>query len=272
MIDVDHFKRVNDTYGHPGGDCILIGVSDCVRKIVGRRGRAYRSGGEELAVLLPHFAAEEAFYVAERIRRAIANTVWKHDDQELRVTISIGVATTPHSTTASHGALLKAADDAMYKAKRGGRNRTCLAEGLEPEPVALTPPTAGDHEQCPDLRGTWQGRLHSGWVDPNTNLRQEPREVFMSIKQTDATVHMRLLTTESQSVSLAAAIVQAADGQWSLNSIYRNEPGHSARHRSPIHHGGMILRVGGPPPTSMSGDYWVVYGSASRQHRISISP
>ncbi len=261
MIDIDHFKRVNDAHGHPGGDLVLIGVSALVRKTVGRRGRAYRYGGEELVVLLPHFTVEEAFHVAERIRRAIKLDTWKHKDREISVTISVGVAASPHESIGSQAALLEAADKALYKAKKSGRNRTCFAEGMEPEADRPAPPEAGDGAQCPDLCGTWKGLIHSEWEDPTTKLKQEPREVFLIIRQTEAALHLGLITSESRSTSLATMVVQEPSGQWSLNVIYRNEPRPSVRARSQIHHGAMVLRLGGPPPTTLSGHYWTDRGT-----------
>jgi diguanylate cyclase (GGDEF)-like protein len=261
MIDIDHFKRVNDEHGHPGGDVVLIGVSDRVRKTVGRRGRAYRYGGEEIAVLLPHFTVEEAFHVAERIRRAVALDTWTHSGPEIRVTISVGAAASPHEGMGSQAALLEAADKALYKAKKSGRNRTCFAEGMDPEVNRPALPAASDGDQCPDLCGTWKGVLRSEWRDPTTKLKQEQRDVFMIVRKTDAALHMGLITSESRSLSLAITVVQEPSGEWSLNVIYRNEPRPSVRSRSQIHHGAMVLQVGGSPVITLSGHYWTDRGT-----------
>lgn len=125
MLDVDHFKGVNDSFGHPVGDKVLVVVADIVRAAVGRRGRAYRYGGEEIAVLLPDFTADEAVAVAERIRRTIEAHNWASINVKLCVTLSIGVAEAGQA--AGVGELVAQADAALYSAKHGGRNRVCVA-------------------------------------------------------------------------------------------------------------------------------------------------
>lgn len=121
MIDIDHFKRVNDTYGHPAGDAVLIRVSEIVRSITGRRGRGYRYGGEELAILLPDFTVEEAVPLVERIRGAVQAENWP-TYEGLTVTISAGVAAANGATAPP--LVVDAADKALYAAKQAGRNRT----------------------------------------------------------------------------------------------------------------------------------------------------
>ncbi len=117
MIDLDHFKRVNDTYGHPAGDEVLLSVARAVTRRLGRKGRAYRYGGEELALLLPTYSVEEALGLAERIRKDIAAEVI--GTHALRVTASFGAAEYPESAPA---VLLEQADRALYAAKAAGRN------------------------------------------------------------------------------------------------------------------------------------------------------
>jgi diguanylate cyclase (GGDEF)-like protein len=120
MFDIDHFKIVNDTHGHAGGDAVLIRVAEVIRDITGRRGTAYRYGGEELTVLLPDFATDDSFAVVERIREAVAAQVWP-EYQGLKVTISAGIA--EGSGGAESANILKLADAALYAAKKAGRNR-----------------------------------------------------------------------------------------------------------------------------------------------------
>lgn len=120
MLDLDHFKSVNDKYGHQAGDAVLIKVAEIVRTITGRRGRGYRYGGEELAVLLPDFTVEEALPLLERIRAAVRMQLWPEFDG-LVVTISIGVSAAKGATEPLM--VVKVADGALYAAKRGGRNR-----------------------------------------------------------------------------------------------------------------------------------------------------
>lgn len=108
----------------------------------------------------------------------------------------------------------------------------------------------------PDLRGTWKGTLESSWMDPATKALKGPIACFLIVKQTYTGLHLRLMTSESTSASLATTLVEEADGTWSVNGIYRNEPELLLQARSRIHHGGLVLRVGGPPPDRLSGQYW----------------
>lgn len=124
MVDLDHFKQVNDVHGHQAGDQVLIGVADILVASLSRKGRAYRYGGEELAVLLPNYSVDESVGLAERIRKSIEAAVL--GKKELKVTASLGLASAPlHAATAD--ALLERADAALYEAKHGGRNRACIA-------------------------------------------------------------------------------------------------------------------------------------------------
>lgn len=121
MADVDHLKRVNDTYGHPAGDAAIRHVADAFRR--GRRETdvAARLGGEEFAVLLPGTEAVGALKAAERVRRELAESSIPTVGT---VTVSIGVATCPEDG-AGEQELIQAADERMYAAKSGGRNRVC---------------------------------------------------------------------------------------------------------------------------------------------------
>lgn len=120
MIDLDHFKSVNDRYGHPVGDEVLVAVAERVVARVGSKGRSYRYGGEEFALLLPTYSAEEAGGLAERLRRDVAGA--PVGGRKLEVTASLGVASFPEDA-GDPAALLEAADGALYAAKEGGRNR-----------------------------------------------------------------------------------------------------------------------------------------------------
>lgn len=126
MVDVDHFKKVNDTHGHPAGDRVLKAVAEILRRRV-RGGSAFRYGGEEMAVLLPKTSAEGAAQVAERLRAAIeAKKVGV-----IRVTASFGVAEFAPPMEGPAG-LVEKADAALYRAKEAGRNRVMVAP-LSPE-------------------------------------------------------------------------------------------------------------------------------------------
>lgn len=137
LVDLDHFKRVNDVYGHLVGDEVLLGAADALRSCSRADDVVGRFGGEEFAVLLPGVAGPDAFAAAERLRRAIAavRPVELHD--AMSITASVGVA-----VLGEHGsdldALLRAADRALYGAKADGRNRVQAAVPLSTEGVVVT--------------------------------------------------------------------------------------------------------------------------------------
>ncbi|MEO1042326.1 MAG: PleD family two-component system response regulator [Pseudomonadota bacterium] len=126
MLDIDFFKKVNDTYGHDAGDQVLRDIS--ARLTVSIRGAdlACRTGGEEFAILMPKTPREAGHSIAERLRQAVeAKPVTLPSGEDVNVTISIGVST--FGITDSLAALLKRADEALYKAKQSGRNRVTEA-------------------------------------------------------------------------------------------------------------------------------------------------
>ena len=128
MLDLDDFKAVNDTYGHPFGDDVLRTAARVIREHVRRVDTAGRYGGEEFLVLMPHTVAAEAMPVAERIRAELQEFPFRCDSRNVRVTISIGVATypgTPESPMTKND-VLKLADEALYTAKRNGKNQVRL--------------------------------------------------------------------------------------------------------------------------------------------------
>lgn len=108
----------------------------------------------------------------------------------------------------------------------------------------------------PDLRGTWKGHLVSSWVDPNTQQGRGEIESYLVVRQTYSTIDVRLLTSESGSVSLSANIVVDGEGIHTVAVVYRNTPRALLRERSPIGHGGMLLYVRGAPIHRLDGEYW----------------
>lgn len=126
LVDIDHFKRFNDTWGHPVGDRVLKEVANSLKESCRESDTVARYGGEELAVILPEANLATAAEVAERVRLAIEQTSVEHEGVQLHVTVSAGVATLSESV-AEHGQLIKLADEALYRAKAEGRNRVALA-------------------------------------------------------------------------------------------------------------------------------------------------
>jgi diguanylate cyclase (GGDEF)-like protein len=124
LIDIDHFKKINDTYGHPGGDAALRALSERLAKTVRTEDIVARYGGEEFAVIARGIEAVGAMLLAERIRETAQKIRLAHEDKTISFTISVGTATlTRERIFDSVAAILKAADDALYKAKAEGRNR-----------------------------------------------------------------------------------------------------------------------------------------------------
>jgi diguanylate cyclase (GGDEF)-like protein len=134
ILDIDHFKQVNDTLGHDAGDKVLIETARIMQRVTRGADACARIGGEEFLVICPNTGKEGALLCAERLRGAVeANTV-QLSDGEVRVTISLGIA----ELTPGMGdfeALLKVADEAVYRAKRLGRNRAEI--GIPPDQQRL---------------------------------------------------------------------------------------------------------------------------------------
>ena len=125
MLDADHFKRVNDTYGHKVGDKVLIELASTCEKNLREHDIVARYGGEEFVVFLPKTSPSQAKVVAERLRESIASViVYSDEGEEVRFTVSIGISTSEISDNV--GMLIKTSDEALYKAKESGRNRVCI--------------------------------------------------------------------------------------------------------------------------------------------------
>jgi diguanylate cyclase (GGDEF)-like protein len=127
MIDADHFKGVNDTFGHPAGDAVLQGIADTLRRQCRTTDIPCRFGGEEFAILLPETGAEDARILCERIREAIEKTVWSRHP-ERSVTVSIGLVGSAVRCPIPAEKWVESADKALYAAKSQGRNRTVMAD------------------------------------------------------------------------------------------------------------------------------------------------
>jgi two-component system cell cycle response regulator len=125
LLDIDHFKKVNDGYGHPAGDAVLKAVAKLAQECARDTDAVARYGGEEMAVVLPETDTEGAQAIAERIRRAVEAAQHPTEHGALRVTVSIGISTVGKSPED----LLESADKALYRAKQSGRNRVESARG-----------------------------------------------------------------------------------------------------------------------------------------------
>jgi diguanylate cyclase (GGDEF)-like protein len=128
MIDVDHFKVYNDTYGHPQGDIVLQDLARLLREMSRTSDIVARYGGEEFAVILPETDSVNAQKIGQRLREQVERHPFRGQERlpAGTLTVSIGVAT--HTSAGGKDALLQAADTALYTAKREGRNRVCVAE------------------------------------------------------------------------------------------------------------------------------------------------
>jgi two-component system, cell cycle response regulator len=125
-VDIDHFKSINDRYGHAVGDVVLRAVAATLREHARREDTVVRWGGEEFLVVMPTARSPEAARAAERLRRAVQALQVPVEGRQIGVTISVGVSSTDPAT-AHVDKLLKDADEALYSAKHGGRNRVVLA-------------------------------------------------------------------------------------------------------------------------------------------------
>ncbi len=122
LIDIDHFKQVNDRFGHLAGDHILKGLAKLIQLQIRRADVFARYGGEEFAILLPEVNAKGAMLTAEKTRKLVERTEFRFDRKKIPITISLGVAAlTPRVKDAA--GMIKAADARLYEAKQGGRNR-----------------------------------------------------------------------------------------------------------------------------------------------------
>jgi diguanylate cyclase (GGDEF)-like protein/hemerythrin-like metal-binding protein len=167
MIDLDHFKNVNDTYGHQAGDEILKMMGDILKGFARAEDVACRYGGEEFLLLLPKMALDTAQERAESLRQSFSSSALPFGEFRLNTTLSVGVAIYPgHGKSADE--LLQSADRSLYAAKRGGRNRVEV-EAMVP----LAPPEA---EPGSVIQLLWQDQFLTG----NAEIDAQHRALFVS--------------------------------------------------------------------------------------------
>ena len=135
MIDIDFFKKINDTYGHAVGDDVLKRSAILYKQSVRSTDLVARYGGEEFAVMMPETELPDAITLAEKLRSLVEETELETQAGSLRATVSVGVASVPHSRVHSAKDLIVAADRALYRAKRGGRNRIEAEKRRDPARV-----------------------------------------------------------------------------------------------------------------------------------------
>ncbi len=127
MVDLDHFKAVNDTFGHLAGDRVLRAVAGSMRRVLREGDVLVRYGGEEFLAVLPGASAADLLELAERLRRAVSATEVPDREMRIKVTASIGAASYPEHDVASASELVESADEALYVAKHAGRDRVSVA-------------------------------------------------------------------------------------------------------------------------------------------------
>ncbi len=140
MADLDHFKRINDTYGHEAGDRVLEAVSDYFVRNLRRYDQVCRYGGEEFVLMLPNTSAESAYPVIDRLRRGLAETpIAVSENERIYITASFGIAALAPDQDVAES--IGHADNAMYEAKRAGRDKVCIWSNPEAgESVTATGP------------------------------------------------------------------------------------------------------------------------------------
>ena len=121
MFDIDYFKKINDTYGHKAGDTVLISLSKLIKNNIRKVDVFSRIGGEEFAIILPNTDLQKAKELANKLKNLVEEYILVIDNQEIRITISIGLSTLDEKNQ-TYNQLLKIADTNLYEAKSKGRN------------------------------------------------------------------------------------------------------------------------------------------------------
>ena len=153
LLDIDHFKRFNDQWGHAAGDALLAGIGRTLREAVHDTDLAARLGGEEFAVILANCQLSQAATAAERVRQAVEVAAYGYEKQTFRITVSCGAAQAQREEAAA--SLLKRADQALYASKNAGRNCSHIHDGRQCVPLTERPDT--DPPSCPAAHASAPG-------------------------------------------------------------------------------------------------------------------
>ena len=142
LLDIDFFKKINDTYGHAAGDVTLVGLAKALQQRLRGGDLLARFGGEEFVLALPMTPLDGARTVAARIREHVNKLVWKTDEDSFRITVSIGIAEVNADERSSSGqvleALVKQADEALYYSKAHGRDQANAYADIPPDEQTAT--------------------------------------------------------------------------------------------------------------------------------------
>lgn len=131
MLDLDHFKKVNDSFGHDFGDVVLKNFASILKEFIRSSDYAFRFGGEEFLLVLPETDIKGAIQVGEKIRLRMENTIITENTLSTSVKVSVGAASVRYNSPPDKDSLIAFADKALYKAKMNGRNQVCTYEGKE---------------------------------------------------------------------------------------------------------------------------------------------
>ena len=122
LLDIDHFKEINDRFGHPAGDSVLVDAGQTLQSLARNIDIVARIGGEEFALILPNTLIEGAEALAERLLKQFRESSTTLDDEAVRITVSAGVSALPDCEAETQGQLLECADRALYASKKSGRD------------------------------------------------------------------------------------------------------------------------------------------------------
>jgi diguanylate cyclase (GGDEF)-like protein len=209
FIDIDRFKPINDTYGHNSGDAVLRQVARLVSESVRASDTFGRYGGEEFMLILPETMPEDAFNLAEELRAIVAGATLKiADGQQLRVTISVGIAG-GRGAELQLDMLVDRADAAMYAAKSLGRNRTYLFRELDEEAPVRRAPISADHRAQATAIGQWASdtatQALASVLAPQPHHRGRPSDMIAALA-TGIGLEMGLPTEEIERIRIAALL------------------------------------------------------------------